>query len=414
MIDPEPHPLPEPAALGPLAPHELLERVEALEAELSEARVETQRLRSLETAHQANLLEREARLNLTLSASGVGTWLWNVNLNTLSWDERMHEIFGTQSEVFVPSYEGFEATLHPDDREAVQVAVQRSLENNEEFRIEYRVLHPNGDTRYVEGRGAPTQLPTGTLFPGVCLDVTDRRNAALKLDEFSTALARSNADLERFAYVASHDLKAPLRAIESLSSWLAEEIGDSLSEEGGRYLGLLRGRVRRMEQLLDDLLEFSRAGHADFKAELIDTNALVQGVLSLLGLPERFEVIVADNLPTLETDRVALELVFRNLIDNASKHHHPEGGWIQVTGEAAADRCVFRVSDNGPGIPEKFRERVFEIFQTLKPRDEVEGSGMGLALIKRFVERQGGVVKIEDHVAGGTTLVVDLPRSPTR
>jgi signal transduction histidine kinase len=166
-------------------------------------------------------------------------------------------------------------------------------------------------------------------------------------------------------------------------------------------MDLLKSRVRRLESLLDDLLAYSRAGCGDTASSLVDTKELVEELAVLVSPPPGFSIAGGETLPTLETARAPLTQVVQNLIGNAIKHHdHPANGHVWIEALALPDVIEFTITDDGPGIPERFRERVFGMFQTLKPRDEVEGSGMGLAIVKKLVERQGGKIWLTEGREG--------------
>lgn len=230
-----------------------------------------------------------------------------------------------------------------------------------------------------------------------------------EVERRTALLQQSNDDLESFAYVASHDLKAPLRAVDNLSAWLEEDLADRLQPDEAEKMQLLRGRVRRMEMLLDDLLSYSRATRAVHAVEEVDVAELVREVCAAqLQIPASFEVEVAPDLPTLTTARTPLEQIFRNLIANAVKHHDRDRGTITIRSAPHAHGFSFSVSDDGPGIPPEQRERVFGLFKTLRPRDEVEGSGIGLSLVQRLVKRYFGEVSVED-VPRGTRITFTWP-----
>jgi len=166
-----------------------------------------------------------------------------------------------------------------------------------------------------------------------------------------------------------------------------------------------------MERLLDDLLTYSRVGRRDGVAEEVKTEALIHDTAYLLAPPAGFQVRIERALPALFTPRTPLELVFRNLISNAIKHHHqPEQGFVQITARDLGDFVEFEIRDNGPGIEPQYHERIFGMFQTLRPRDEVEGSGMGLAIAKRAVEYRGGSIEIESTVGTGTSFRFTWPK----
>ncbi len=242
------------------------------------------------------------------------------------------------------------------------------------------------------------------------VDVTPRQQAEQAVQRQAAELARSNEELERFAYVASHDLRAPLRAIDNLATWIAEDEGDALSPSAQNYLARLRSRVRRMETMVEDLLAYSRAGREQHPPTRVDSAALVRDVVEMSSLPAGFVVTADPALPVLQAERVPLATVFRNLVGNAIKHHHrPEAGQVTVSATVNVQWVEFVVADNGPGIDPEYHERIFDIFQTLKSRDEVEGSGMGLAIVKKLVERRGGKIWVQSAPGEGAAFHFTWP-----
>jgi len=235
-------------------------------------------------------------------------------------------------------------------------------------------------------------------------DISARRKVELELVAKQAELQRSNSDLEQFAYVASHDLKAPLRAIELLVQWISEGLAGYDANNVQENLALLGRRTQRLNRLLDDLLAYSRASRKVGDHRATDSHALVLDVVQLLDPPPALSVAIRGRLPTLATYPAPLEQVFRNLIGNAIKHHPGPQGRITVWCEEQPQHYLFAVQDDGQGIPAEYAQRVFEMFQTLKPRDQIEGSGMGLAIVNRIVSWQGGRVWCEPVPDGrGTT-----------
>jgi len=232
-----------------------------------------------------------------------------------------------------------------------------------------------------------------------------------RVTERTTELERSNRELDQFAYIASHDLKEPLRAINNLARWIAEDAGQVLPQPSIEHLVKLRGRVQRMERLLDDLLAYSRVGRREGEVEIVQTKVLVEEVVYLLTPPKGFTVQIDEELPALVTPHAPLALVFRNLIGNALKHHHqPTQGEVHVRAQDLGDFIEFCVSDNGPGIDPHHHERIFELFQVLRPRDEVEGSGMGLAIVKKTVEHRNGRIYVDSTPGQGTAFCFTWPK----
>lgn len=239
----------------------------------------------------------------------------------------------------------------------------------------------------------------------------EREAAINELQSNSQELERSNRELEEFAYVASHDLKAPLRDIENLALWIAEDAAHLLPPKSAEHLQRLRDRVSRMQRLLTDLLEYSRAGRVAQRVHDVDVLEVLHNAKELCSVPQGFQIVLPDSAPILRCPKAPLEQVFINLMGNAIKHHGSSGGRVEVTWQDAGRFVEFTVSDDGPGIPPRFHDRVFRMFTTLKPRDQVEGSGMGLALVKKLVETYGGTITLVSDEGKGCTFRFTWPRS---
>ncbi len=221
-------------------------------------------------------------------------------------------------------------------------------------------------------------------------------------------LEKRNQELDQFVYVASHDLKSPLRAIANIAGWLGEDLEDKLTEETAYQFKILQGRVRRMEKLIDGLLLYYRVGRRRMKTEKVDVGQLLLEVIDSLAPDDRFSVHIAPNLPTLSTVRVLLEQVFTNLIGNAIKHHRPQGGTIEVNARLSGDYYEFSVRDDGPGINPQFHERIFNLFQTLEPHAS-DNTGIGLTIVKKIVETERGKIWMDSQEGRGTIVYFTWP-----
>ncbi|TRX02917.1 sensor histidine kinase [Candidatus Methylobacter oryzae] len=228
-------------------------------------------------------------------------------------------------------------------------------------------------------------------------------------------LERSNAELDNFAYVASHDLKAPLRGIRNLAEWIAEDIRNAVTDDTHENVRLLRSRVDRLDGLLESLLAYSRVGRKTTSAEAVDSGALISEISEYLAPPPGFAIACEGEMPILFTPKAPLEQVLRNLINNAIKHHDKDEGRIVVSAVKKDNDIEFHIKDDGPGIAPEFHKRIFQMFQTLKPRDQVEGSGMGLAIVQKTIENFGGCIRVEsDPPHRGTTFVFTWPKNQNR
>jgi signal transduction histidine kinase len=244
----------------------------------------------------------------------------------------------------------------------------------------------------------------------------ERRNAELQelnkqLEQAVAAAEQARAamegayrELDQFAYVASHDLKAPLRGISSLAQWIEDDVAEHLSGDSLRHMRLLHGRVQRLQMLIDGILAYSRAGRVLTKPERIDTGQLLSEVIDLL-VPRDVRIDVEPGMPTLEAERIPLQQVFMNLIGNAVKYAgamRPDPS-IAVQWRDVGGAFEFAITDNGPGIAPQFHQRIWELLQTLEARDKVEGAGIGLAVVKKIVESRGGRVSVESREGAGAT-----------
>lgn len=253
----------------------------------------------------------------------------------------------------------------------------------------------------------------GTIagFASIGEDITKRRMAEEKEKELVKELESANRELKDFAYIVSHDLKAPLRAIRSLAEWLYMDYRDSFDEDGKEQLDLLINRVNRMQNLLDGILHYSRVGTSKEEKILVNIREVVAEVIDLLAPPPNIVISVDEDMPFLLVDRTRLQEVFTNLLNNAIKYMDKPEGRIRISCQPQGEYWQFGVADNGPGIEEKYFDKIFGIFQTLQPRDQVESTGIGLTIVKKIVETYGGKVWVESRLGEGSTFYFTLPAS---
>jgi PAS domain S-box-containing protein len=277
-------------------------------------------------------------------------------------------------------------------------------------------IRKDGTTFPIAISASDVQLDDRRLL-AIIRDMTDMQatqeklqSRASELTRITTVLAQTNItledrnrELEQFAYVASHDLKAPLRAIANLSEWIEEDLQGYLPAENQRQMLLLRGRVHRMEALINGLLEYSRVGRAQASLEPVSVQGLLEEIIDSLAPPTTFTIEIAPHLPTFTTKVVLLRQVFANLISNAIKHHDRPDGHITISFHDQGVFYEFSIADDGPGIDANYHTKVFVIFQTLEARDTKESTGIGLAIVKRIVEAEGGRIWIDSQEGSGAT-----------
>ena len=233
-----------------------------------------------------------------------------------------------------------------------------------------------------------------------------------EIDRMAQDVARVNRELDQFAYVASHDLKAPLRGIASLAHWIQEDVGPKLDAESQKHLDLLQTRVHRMEALIDGILKYSRAGRLRDKLEVVNVGDLLTESVELLSPPADASIVIGPGMPTIETERSALQQVFLNLISNAIRHSRRGNPYIWIDVGEEGEFYKFCVGDDGPGIAPEFHDKIWEAFQTLEPRDKVEGTGIGLALVRKHVVNRGGRAWVESREGQGATFFFLWPKRP--
>ena len=243
------------------------------------------------------------------------------------------------------------------------------------------------------------------------LNITERKRLEAEQARMIHELESANEELKNFAYVVSHDLKAPLRAIGSLADWIAADQRDRLDAEGQEHLRLLMQRVRRMDGLIDGVLRYSRIGRLHEAAVAVDLNELLHEVIDSLAPPAHIAVRVASGLPSIRAERTAIQQVLQNLIANAIRYMDKPQGRIEIDCIDQGESWRFSVADNGPGIEARHFERIFQLFQTLNPRDRVESTGVGLAIVKKIVEQCGGQVWVESVPGQGSTFFFSLSKN---
>jgi PAS domain S-box-containing protein len=322
-------------------------------------------------------------------------------------------ITGYSAEEFAQDPGLLERIIHPDDVALYTDHLTTELEGEGRCSLEFRIIKCDGEVRWIAHEGQSVYDTDGTWL-GRRLsnrDITERKLAEEQLQHYAEELARSNQDLEQFAYVASHDLQEPLRMVVSYLELLERRSRDQLDEKSVEYIDFAVDGAKRMQQMTQDLLAFSRVGTRGKSLAPTDSAAVLEEVL--LGLKVAIEESGAEithtTLPTVLADDSQLGQLFQNLISNAIKFRGVARPQVHISAELEGDKVKFAVRDNGIGIAPQFHERIFLIFQRLHTREEYEGTGIGLAICKKILQRHGGRIWLESEVGHGTTFYFTLP-----
>ncbi|PTR16471.1 MULTISPECIES: Tar ligand binding domain-containing protein [unclassified Nitrosospira] len=249
------------------------------------------------------------------------------------------------------------------------------------------------------------------MFVIIMRDISQRKLAEEQKARLMNELESANEELKSFAYVVSHDLKAPLRAIGALADWLATDYADKLDDQGKEHLRLLVSRVHRMGNLIDGILQYSRVGRVKEAPVAMDVGRVIREVIELIAPPENVTIEIEAPMPTIVAEPTRVQQIFQNLLSNAIKYMDKPRGEIRIACNDEGNQWKFSVSDNGPGIESRHYDKIFQLFQTLAPRDRIESTGVGLALVKKIVEIYGGRIWLESRPGEGSTFFFTLPKT---
>ncbi len=360
------------------------------------------------------LEESEQRQRLAVDAGRIGLWDWDIINDRIDWSDRTYEFHGVPPGQFSGSLEEYARLLHPNDRERVWSAIQRALAG-ESYQIEFRIVQPGGAVRWLTTSGAvlfDAQFKPVRMF-GATVDVTERKAAEDELKRVNEELRRANADLQQFAYAAAHDLQEPLRNVALYTQLLQLRYHGRLDHEADEILAATRDSAVRMQMLVQDLLTYTHVTGNDRATMPVDCNSVLQSVLKNLGaaIAESGAEVSSAPLPEIRAHESSMIEIFQNLIGNAIKYRSAAPPQIHVSAEKQAGAWTFSISDNGMGIAPEYQDRIFGVFKRLHGR-EIAGTGIGLAICKRIVERYGGRVWVESAGEGkGSTFRFTIPQA---
>jgi len=380
------------------------------------------------------IAENEERLRLALETAGLGLWEWNVTDNSLEWDISIFKMFFINQDEFQNDMSCWERIIHKKDRETFKNDLQKSLSTQKGLKTEFRIITPNNKVRIIRCLGTVLRdeddKPNRML--GVCQDITESTENRRKILELNSTLEEkveqrtaeitainrrldsANKELEAFSYSVSHDLKAPLRALQGFSKNLVEKYSDSIDETGIRWLQFIQDNASRMDTLIADILSFSRINRAKPKSQKYSMREVIEQKLDTI---ERIyttpaTVTIAEDLPNIRSDRTMLEVVWQNLIDNAFKYSQKkEHVEINISAQEEEKGITYSISDNGAGFDMKYYDKIFGVFQRLHSNEEFEGTGVGLANVSRILTKHNGCIKATSELGKGTTFQFFIPKN---
>lgn len=370
-------------------------------------------LEQIESQDRA-IREHHERLNLALKASGVGTWNLDLEENRISLDEFANPLFGYPAGAYDAAYDLFLLMIHSDDRQRVSQEMREATAASGGYETSFRVKWPDDSLHDLSARGKVVRGAAGgqTRMTGVIWDVTERKRAEARLARLLQELERSNKELELFAYVASHDLQEPLRMVSSYTQLLERRYSAKLDDDAREFIAYAVDGASRMQRLINDLLEFSRVSTRGKPLEKTNVAEILGNVRANLSvaIEESGALVTNDFMPVVMVDPGQLGQVLQNLIANGLKFRNGTRPHVHVRAIESPEHWEFSVSDNGIGIEKQYFDRIFVIFQRLHTAGDYQGTGIGLALCKRIIERHGGRIWVESTPNEGSTFSFTIPK----
>lgn len=355
----------------------------------------------------------ESRLNDAQKLAHVGSFSIDMSTGTIEASEEAYNICELDPAKERITLDLITSCWHPEDKSWISEAIRDGMTNNKLINFEGRMLLPNGNVKYINYIARPVNDAAGMPVKrvGAVADITERKLQELELRRTLEELKRSNEELEQFAYVASHDLQEPLRMVSAYTKLLEGQFKDKLDEKTSRYMYFVTDGAKRMHALIHDLLAFSRVASPRETISKTDLNTLLAEIM------RDFQVAITDHnaeveiseMPVLNVDPTQVKLIFQNLIQNAIKFRGPDNPLIQIKAERRDREWLFSVKDNGIGIEAEFYDRIFVIFQRLHEKEKYPGTGIGLAICKKIVERHGGKIWVDSAIGSGSAFYFTIP-----
>lgn len=362
------------------------------------------------------LLKVNTSLNLKTEAlehaqkiAHIGSWEWDILNNRIFWSDELFRIFGITPRTFKPSFSDYIQRVHEDDKAFTEEIIKNALLDLKPFSFTHRIVSKEGVLKVLDCKGLVINDQQGkpVRLQGTSADITAQKKLLEKQNELLSELKSRNQELGEFAFMFSHDLKTPLRSISMLTDMMIRDEVNAISPEGLSRLKQIKERISFSWELIEGMLSYSEITGLKEEPRWVDLKEMVQEIEKNIECPENIKIQI-DNLPELFFERSLLTQLFLNLMANAVKFMDKEQGLIRIWAEKEEDFWKIAVSDNGPGIEERYYQKVFQLFQKLN-KNKNEGTGIGLSIVKKIMEAKGGKVKVESVVGQGTTFTLFFP-----
>lgn len=362
---------------------------------------------------QEEMKNLSERLSLATRSAELGIWDWDITNNTLVWDDKMHSLYATDRSQFSGEYEMLKRSIHPKDRDQAEEDLRLAIDGGKGFDSEFRILWPDQSIHYIKASGIVQKDNQGKAIRmvGINMDITERKKAEQEVNEYATTLEQINSELDEFTHVASHDLQEPIRNLISYSALLEEDVDGELSKSAKEDLYYITDAAKRMKRLVEDLLSLSKTRRYELKFTTVSLSDCVDDALQSLHLliHESGTTIHRNSLPEVIGDPTYLTMLYKNLIGNAIKFVKDGSPVIHLTVEKKDPFWIFGVQDNGIGIKDKYLKQIFAPFKRLHGLSDYEGTGIGLAICRKAVERHGGKIWVESDPGKGAHFKFTLP-----
>ncbi|MEN6290890.1 MAG: ATP-binding protein, partial [Methanobacterium sp.] len=387
--------------------------------ELSEKRVSLAIVRDITERKKSEkkLKKSENSLAKAQHMAHIGSWESNIQTGEVSWSDGLYSIFHVDPNTFAPDFNSFINFIHPDDWEYLKNIINQVTSKGISVDLDYRIVLADGSIRILNTKAEVTDFDENgnpCLILGTTQDITERKQMEEELQETIRKLKRSNEELQQFAYVSSHDLQEPLRTIASFTQLMERRYKGKLDEDADEFMGYIVDAAVRMKQQINDLLEYSHVSTAENEFKRVNTDSILDQAINNLksSIDENNAKITREPLPDVIADSDQLRRVFQNIIGNSIKYRKPDESpkiHISAYKDEKNREYIFSIQDNGIGIEKHYLDRIFRIFQRLHTMDEYEGTGVGLAVVKRIIDRHGGRIWVESELGKGSTFYFTIP-----